>query len=235
MFEPVYSEVKAHALRESPNECCGLILRRGDTTTAKPCANQAAEPSKDFVISAEEHHAALVSGELIGYYHSHIGETAQPSPADLSVCEETELPGLIYSIAQDSFCEFEPSGYVAPLIGRNFSFGVFDCFSLVRDYYRQRLGIELSPLNRELKDLRLGIEGLPEYCEQNGLFTVDTYQPHDILLMQLFRAKLPNHCGVFLGTNTFMHQLINQPSKQESLDGYWKDSVVRVLRHQSRL
>ncbi|WP_230384747.1 lysis system i-spanin subunit Rz, partial [Burkholderia pseudomallei] len=39
------------------------------------------------------------------------------------------------SIGIDDWCEFEPGGYVARLVGRQFVHGVHDCYAIVRDWY----------------------------------------------------------------------------------------------------
>jgi len=81
--------ITEHALRDAPNECCGLIAVRGDTVTRiLPAVNEAHSPLR-FEISGK----ALLSliddiedagEELGGIYHSHTRSDPYPSQTDIN-------------------------------------------------------------------------------------------------------------------------------------------------------
>src|SRR5690242_13556555 len=79
----------AHARREAPNECCGLLIgspSRIDESIA--ARNVAASPSR-FLIDPSEHIAINrrlrgSSREVVGTYHSHPHSPAEPSPTDVA-------------------------------------------------------------------------------------------------------------------------------------------------------
>lgn len=86
--------IVAHARRESPRECCGLLVG-GDASVeeAVAVANVSAEPLQRYEVSPSEHLAliricrdASAAGDprdVIGAYHSHPRTEAWPSPTDL--------------------------------------------------------------------------------------------------------------------------------------------------------
>jgi proteasome lid subunit RPN8/RPN11 len=90
----------AHARREAPRECCGLLIGREDLVDeAWPAANLR-EGEVAFLVSPEDHFAAIrharATGQLvIGAYHSHPRSPAVPSPTDI---EEANDPGLLHVI-----------------------------------------------------------------------------------------------------------------------------------------
>ena len=91
----------AHAREESPRECCGLLLGRGDEVAeARRARNVASSPATRFVIDPKDHIDARRDGrtrgfEILGFYHSHPHGAAVPSATDLA---EAAYPGSVYAI-----------------------------------------------------------------------------------------------------------------------------------------
>ena len=91
----------AHAREESPRECCGLLLGRGDEVAeARRARNVASSPETRFVIDPKDHIDARRDGrarglEILGFYHSHPHGAAVPSATDLA---EATYPGCAYAI-----------------------------------------------------------------------------------------------------------------------------------------
>jgi len=91
----------AHAREESPRECCGLLLGRGDEV-AEVCRarNVASSPATRFVNDPKDHIDARRDGrarglEILGFYHSHPHGAAVPSATDVA---EAAYPGSVYAI-----------------------------------------------------------------------------------------------------------------------------------------
>lgn len=92
----------AHARREGPRECCGLLVGRGHTVLAAvPTMNL--EPGEGrFRVNEREHFqlrraVRLVSPPLVilGVYHSHPGGAVRPSPRDVA---EAFYPEWVYVV-----------------------------------------------------------------------------------------------------------------------------------------
>ncbi len=91
----------AHAREESPRECCGLLLGRGDELAeVRRARNVASSPATRFVIDPKDHIDARRDGrsrglEILGFYHSHPHGAAMPSATDVA---EAAYPGSMYAI-----------------------------------------------------------------------------------------------------------------------------------------
>lgn len=80
--------IVAHALRDAPIECCGIIAAKdGRVTATHPANNAEASPyrfSVDFRDQRRIEEAIDAAGDdLAGFYHSHTGSPAHPSPTDI--------------------------------------------------------------------------------------------------------------------------------------------------------
>jgi len=86
----VASAIVAHARREQPQECCGLLLGTASTIVdAIPVRNVAERPGIRYAIDPKEHFAAMRLArtrqlEVVGAYHSHVRSPARPSETDLA-------------------------------------------------------------------------------------------------------------------------------------------------------
>lgn len=81
-------EIVAHAVRDAPNECCGLVVGRdGSATSARALENLAASPFR-FDIDGRELIAVAFADEdddqLIAIYHSHTRSAPYPSQTDVN-------------------------------------------------------------------------------------------------------------------------------------------------------
>jgi proteasome lid subunit RPN8/RPN11 len=90
----------AHARHEAPRECCGLLIGREDLIEEAWPAVNLREGDVSFLISPEDHFAAIrharATGQVvIGAYHSHPRSPAVPSPTDT---EEANDPRLLHVI-----------------------------------------------------------------------------------------------------------------------------------------
>lgn len=230
-----------HGLAEFPKEACGLIVIRKGKEVYVPCRNAATTPNEHFMIAGEDYANAEDSGDIIAVAHTHPNAPAQPSEADRASCEEHGLPWYILSLTQDidgpvtvgNMEYIEPCGYVAPLVGRTFVHGVHDCYSIIRDWYKQERGITLKNYKREDEWWQKGGNLYEENFRDAG-FTLAKGEPQigDVILMQI-RSSVPNHAGVYLGDGTFLHHMYGRLSTREVYGGYWAEVTVKFLRREN--
>lgn len=232
-------KIRLHAESVFPNECCGLLYVKRGREYYEPCKNLY-EPCKNiaddglyFMIDPQDSSRVDDMGTITCVVHSHCYKNALPTQADLVGCEASGLPWLIYALPTHQVHEFLPSGYKAPLVGRNFCHGLLDCYSLVRDYYAE-IGIVIDDYRRDfewwLKDQNLYIENF----KSQGFVEVDreTIRTHDAVLMRI-GSPVPNHAAVYLGDGVILQHLSNRLSSRDVYGGWFDKVTTHVLRHKS--
>ena len=82
--EAVRLELVRHAADEAPNECCGLIVLRGDTAERYvPCRNAAASPYRFELEAPPETWFLEDEGYELAVFHSHLSAPPRPSRTDV--------------------------------------------------------------------------------------------------------------------------------------------------------
>ncbi|RKH93607.1 C40 family peptidase [Corallococcus sp. AB038B] len=234
LADDVLSAALTHAQADYPRESCGLVVLVDGAQRYRPCRNLAAGQAH-FVLAPEDYAQAEGEGEVVAVVHSHPNAAPEPSEADRVMMERWGLPWLILNVPVGHWRLYFPDGYRPPLVGRTFSHGVLDCYSLIQDYYWERLGLALPDFERPddwwAKGGNLYLEGFG----RAGFVDVTGKAPreHDVLLMQL-RAPVPNHAGVYLGGDVLLHHVMGRLSGRETYSGFWERITQRVVRHASR-
>lgn len=230
-MDEVIKAVLAHASETQPKECCGLVVKRDGNLLYVPCENKSTDNNR-FVISEEVTTAAEDAGELVMVAHSHVYESPVPSEGDKVGIELSGVPWLIVNYPTGSYTVTDPSGYKAPLIGREFFKGKLDCYALVRDYYEQEIHITLPDYVRPEVWFEEGRSILLENFAEFGFEEIDPkdLQPNDCFLMQI-GASVPNHCAVYVGDNKILHHVIGRLSGTDVYGQFWQRATTHTLRY----
>lgn len=232
MLERTRQAAIEHAKREVPRESCGLIVLDGRDELYVPCKN-IAENAQQFFLDPRDYLAADEKYEaILAVVHSHPGASSRPSEADRVACERSGLPWHIVGLPDLDWSYLEPSGFKAPLVGRNWHHGILDCYSLIRDWYLETRGIELLDFDRREEWWDKGDNLYFDNYERAGFHQVDRadMQTGDVILMQV-RSKVPNHAAIYLGKGWILHHLRDRLSTRELFDGYWQRHTRRVIRY----
>jgi proteasome lid subunit RPN8/RPN11 len=104
--QDVIDAVIAHARREVPNECCGLLLGSRDAIDESYAARNVCASATRFLIDPEDHFEAIRrarrSGRAVrGAYHSHPRGPSQPSHTDAANLNDPSLLHMIVSLEDD--------------------------------------------------------------------------------------------------------------------------------------
>jgi proteasome lid subunit RPN8/RPN11 len=236
-------QVKLHAEESAPVECCGIIATSGKRQRVVRSENMMDEENRRHFFRVDEKLIREVedSGETIAaYYHSHYGRTAEPSIGDIAGCESCETPFLIYALPNDEWRWLEPTGYEVPLLGRPFIPGILDCFTIVRDYYRQKLGIRFPNYYRtddwhKITDRNHEYFNHYEKCAAKAGFfkTTTALRLHDCILTRL-NSEVSNHCLIWLGDGKVLHhppRLLSQEIAVTTRGGQYAQHATGVWRH----
>lgn len=228
------AEMLRHAETAYPNEACGLVIAVGSKPRVVACKNVAERPWEHFSISDDERDAVSERGKVIGVWHSHVNETADPSPGDLVMIEATQLPWHIVSWPSREYAYAEPCGYKAPYEGRPFVHGILDCYAIIRDWYQRECGITLTDYPREYEWwTRPGRDLYLENFSREGFVRLidQPFRRGDVLLMRLGDTLTTNHGVVYLGDGSMLHHVTNRLSCRETCDAIYRKAITHHLRH----
>ncbi len=200
-------QILAHAESVYPSEACGVLLKTDSGREYAPCGNLAVSDRENFVMDHRDYAAAEDRGEVIAVIHSHPDKAPIPSMADRVSCELHGLPWGIIGLPGGEMTWFKPSGYRAPLLGREFSHGLLDCWGACRDWYEREAGLTLP--NFERKDLWWEVKDGSSLYEDNyesaGFYRVDDLRRGDMLVFQVPTPGRPcyhpNHAAIYLGAD----------------------------------
>jgi proteasome lid subunit RPN8/RPN11 len=235
--------IKQQALRENPNECCGLVYLEGNSPTAVPLKNVDADPANFFTIDPKDYLKTSLLGKIQGYYHSHIKESAF-SDFDLLMAEKLNLTAVMYCLADDKFYEYSPIGRELPFVGRQYVTGAIDCFSLVRDYYNKIYNIILPDFENEYRLIEHKPDHpdndrchnvLPEYFEKNGFTKVSEVKEGDVILMNTPNILSPVHCCIYKEHNQILHHPFGKKSNISLYKDIHKKYATHIFRHKALL
>lgn len=239
----VKKAIAAHAAECYPAECCGLIVNR----EYLPCRNIASN-KEQFEIHHEDLARAEDMGEIMAYVHSHPDGSCHASQADLVQLEHHGEPWVICAYPDIDFAVYKPSGYQAPLVGRDYFHGLQDCYTIVRDFYSRELDIIIPDFERtdrwwEDKNAKsLYLDGYKDA----GFYEVDKPQYGDVLICRVGRTEHPNHAVIWLGDNAelksekteacigsalILHHPHGRKSTREIYGQQWLEQTVKVVRH----
>jgi proteasome lid subunit RPN8/RPN11 len=221
-----------HAKAQHPKEACGLLVAVGLKDVYVPCENVALHPQEMFTVHPRAYLEASQRGRILAVCHSHPNGSAEMSMADLKACEDSRLPWYVLSVPSLEVKRHQPDGYRTPLLGREFVHGVLDCYTLIRDYFEYELGITLLDFDREDLWWENGQNLYLDNLAKAGFRVVNDLKKHDMLVMQL-RSPVPNHGGVYLGDDVFLHHPRGRLSLRQAYGGYWAKHTVRVCRHEA--
>jgi len=230
MRKHILLAIQQHAAEVYPEECCGLVIKDGRAHRYIPCKNTHTEPTEHFRISPEEYAAAEDAGEILFVVHSHPDATTQPSPTDEALCTESGLPWIIISWPEGDVRIIVPKGD-APIVGRPFVHGVWDCYGLIRDWYKQERGVELPNFERADGWWEQGENLYIENYAAAGFVAHDAeLQPGDVILMQ-YQASVVNHAGVYIGDGMMLHHMYGQSARVVPYGGIWQERTIKKLRY----
>lgn len=220
------NDIKRHALECYPNECCGFISK-GEYI---PLVNYHDEPNNNFLIDHMDY--LKHEGEIDFVIHSHVNGRECPSASDMKAQISSKVPwGLVFTngqtVSDPIFWgdQLDP----APLEGRPYISGVYDCLGLARDYHR--LHGKFMPNAPRDEDWDDHFDMFDIYLKEHADVIIPIHQselqPGDLLLMKI-RGNFLNHVGIYVGDELLLHHLRNRASCKEPISRYFKFTKMYV-------
>ena len=101
-------EIYAHAGREAPRECCGLVVQDGNNEKYIPLEN-ISENENDFKIDPKTFVKYQLISKIKYVVHSHYDSKCEPSNHDKKCCKRMGVPYMIVSYPEKEMCIYDPS------------------------------------------------------------------------------------------------------------------------------
>ena len=128
-------EIREHFASVYPAEGCGVIGIVKGKKKFFPCENVAVEED-DFVMSSTDYLKLKKSVDIFAIVHNHPHSSNEPSEMDVNNCNALGLPYYIFSYPDMELNILQPKSVANELIGREYEFGVTDCFEASRDWLK---------------------------------------------------------------------------------------------------
>lgn len=230
--------IEIHTLACFPEEMCGGLTK----DSFIPFTNISSDKEHSFSVSSLE--LVQYIDSLIAIVHSHcrhvkhpvVFDTRTPSAADIKAQKKSNLPWLIVAcegITVTSPLEI-PRQSNNEYIGRPFIWFVNDCYSLVQDYYKYELGIELPNHKANVDFLDLDRNGnlfdsfITEYNFKESSSLVNL-RNGDLVLLD-YNGKIRNHLGIYHNGNIIHQDLLSVEVPFETFIG----RINKVLKYVSK-
>lgn len=230
---PIIKKATEHAIKEWPNESCGFIVDNNYI----PLENIHGEPLHDFRISEEDYLHYVDDIQCVMHSHNDIPHC---SSKDMEQQIATALPWGIINLKMGNYANHWFWGDQLPIqdyIGRPFHYGTYDCYSLIRDFYKQEYDILLPNAPRDFDFWFQGKNLFADYLApkfKNGEFYIVSswkeLKRGDILLSKMNTSKVWNHSGIYIGDNRIMHHFENKLSQRALLNN-WIPYIDTIVRH----
>lgn len=234
------NKFRNHVLKQYPNEACGILVDIDGKQKVINCENKHEEPENNFKIDGSFIADYIINNQLRAVLHSHIaksnhqGDIRTPSGNDIQGHIDTCVPWGIVATDGKTVSDllWLDDEEIPQLEGRSFIHGIFDCWSIVRDYLRLHKGITLKNYPRDPSWWANG----QSLCNMSaisdaGLVSINytELKEGDIVLMKV-GSPVPNHWAVVTGNNQILHQLPHRLSTTDSLSK-WRKYIVGCYRH----
>lgn len=226
-FKKLFEE---HAKLQSPKEAGAYVVQKNGKEYFRIVDNVHPNPTGFYFPDIEFYKNLRRDGmEIVSFVHSHSGKSANPSKMDRDMCRHMQVPWHIYAVESGDWYSFLPQEGPVPLIGREYLFGVFDCFTLVRDYYKQVHGIEMPDMKFDYEHVVK--EDLYEQLFEEAGFRQIHERPQigDCILIAI-RKKRANHAGILVDHNRILHHVEGRLSGYESYGGYLLKNTRKIIR-----
>lgn len=223
----IKKEIEDFALANKPDEVCGFVLSNNGEYSVFKCQNISYSKKNHCILNPFDYIRASKLGKIVAHFHSQ--EDKNASLLDNINAFNHQIHSIIYSWKFKKFSLIEPT--LEPYLNKDYESGVSDCYSLVRDYFKKELNIQLNDYNRN-----------EEWWNENPNLIVDNFKKelgievniqdikkNDLIVFNIFGVS--RHFAIYLGGDFILHHPRNEKSVINELNDKLKKRVSLVIRH----
>jgi proteasome lid subunit RPN8/RPN11 len=233
-LSPVFPATWTHAIAEAaythavevyPQEAAGIVEHGAYVRLD----NRSATPGEDVKLSDDE---LIRVAQADVFFHSHPDALGVPSEHDMVYQKQLGIPFVVMCLPTYDCFAWGDTLERAPIIGRGFRHGVHDCYSLVRDWYREAGIVDLDEWPRGWEWWTRGQNLYRDNFEATGFTPIavsEATQPGDGLLFA-FNFKVPMHAAIVVDKDLLIHHA----SGVRAVDATRLSTLVpraRLVRH----
>ena len=215
-------------------ETCVLILDNGQIVK---CLNNKQNTNNFFKIAAQDYLLATKQGKIVACFHSHVGDNDNFSLFDHINCKNHKIIFILYNVNSKIFKVLEPEKTLN-FIGRDFNIISANCYTLIQDYYKEILNIEIPNVKVSSYDWtrEWSFEKIEETGLAGGFQKIENFKDlsnlkvHDVLIFN-FNKGFVAHFSIYLGGSMFIHHPRNAMSHIQSLDQTNMPYYVAAFRY----
>jgi proteasome lid subunit RPN8/RPN11 len=233
--DSIKQQIKEQAILNKPFESCGLLLstRKDGYLSIYPCKNIACDKENYFELFHGDYLRASndIKNKIVGMYHTQCNSGA--SLYDYVISKGHNIYSIVYSWKTDTFFEINDSvqKYIK-YIGKEFNIGITDCFSLVRDFYKNEYNINIFNYLRTDNWFKDNPKIIEESYGKEGFLNIDNKSELKNGDVIGFKSK---HFGIYLENDLLLHHKRGRLSNVEPFTKEYKDLISNIYRHKSFL
>ena len=217
----IYKKIKAFAEEKFPEECWGYLIPKGKTLEILPCENLAKDKLNCVVTDPRNYIKACNLG-AVSFFHSHPTPPSEIHDFEQVIANELQMNSIIYTNYLDKFDILHPDNKIYPLENRPFLYGVFDCWTLVRDKIFLTSGRKLTNYKEPWGWWADGRSVFLENIEKEGYHQSSDLRNGSVILMK-WNSKTVNHIGYYEGGRVLHHYFggLSKWDKVSSIQKYF--------------
>lgn len=236
MNKQLENEIIIHCQSRFPQEACGFVVEIGGKETWVPCENKDHDPENFFTISPVDFVKASDVGKIKAVVHSHTIHPTAFSDDDRKMQAKMGVPWMLVGLmkGEPEVIWLRESKINTPLYGRTYAWGIHDCYSFIRDYYTDVVGIDIPDFERAERFWERGEDLYRNHFAEAGFVEINDpkdIQLHDVFIISLGGTSIPSHGAIYIGGNAIGHHLPNRLSCKEVYGRFYQSRTVLRLRH----
>lgn len=234
--------LQSHLLSCYPQEGCGIVINN----TFIPVENISDNPADSFEMDKNIY--LDNENELQAIIHSHTLnirdlDPRTPSYEDMKSADSVGLPFGIVHVDGENVSDilWFNCDEVQPFLNRDYIPSVYDCYTLLNDYYRVNYNIDFGLHPRPpywedwdsaylYKSILTYEQGFDEISSKI-LDKQEILQKGDIIIFRI-GATYPTHFGVAISEEKFIHHLFLRKSCEDTLLR-WKRQILYIYRYRA--